>query len=1141
MHRDWSTDFTDFQWKTLDRGTQADTFIEWCFEQKCFDLSQGSILKNEWRNRKQAYISRLQTTIFDFQHFSRHDDSHSINILNSIELVLGRNRIKLLSASDLWLLLESAYFHDIGMALSDSQIREIWTSEEFHTYLQKTLAANDIDEKKAANYYLQIDNLLNGKGQLSGLESERRLEFSKEWPVDFRKNMSILTAAYVRKIHPQRSKTFMEAQSQLAQAQKDAGMPVIKSRMNRLVALISELHGLDFVDIRKKVVYQDLGFDTEYLHPQFAAAMLRLGDLLDMDNNRFNIRAMEHFGSLPILSQYYYGKHKAICHFSITSERIEALAISNDDHVCREVSKWFQWLKEEVENLNCDWNDFAPQGLKGCTLRRCKLNVKFGDSGYNTEFQKNFQVDQARLISLMVGSNIYNSKLDCFREYLQNALDASKMRLWLDIVNGKMGHERNKKPRNFTPFDILRQKYEEKAIEIKISVFQEGATPYVCLEITDQGVGMESNCVNGLSVVGHGWKQRTLYQDEILKMPEWLKPTGGFGIGLQSAFMLTDHITITTRSIKESTGFKIELDTPQKGGSIIKMQQEQYSPGTTVKLQIALDTLYGLIQDIKQLELNDHKEFEVCFDPLDGDAFLKHYNEEYIYAFLKYYLKKQIPNPIFPIKITSGKRSYTYRSPYASKVGGFGPLEKPFLINDRYICSVSDDLTVRIWDQAEQIFVCVLSWPIAFRDFDQEKGKLLNHFCYRNIKVQNIKERDLGLRYQNFLSVCMDIMSKQTEDVLSLRRNDFVPEFNLSQYYQKYLAVYVEAIYNQGCKRPLSDISRYLDIYLYVLLAIQVSDQKTLKRVLEAFQEKTGTAKRAIKTVNQEDYTIRAEHVPTEEVLQRISSIFARKQGRTEGRCLQTLFIVAREPLPPINDIPACSLQDADAIEDVVLKSIVTELNEGAWIYADPAICQALSHIGSRFHMTYFFIREDKDADKLVYAAIRGLEEDWNYEPSNVVSQEEFLKKAFWMDKGRRYIGENVDCKEFHDLRVTQLPARQQAKVYERRIRTYLISPISGRVFNKLLLAMDISDLEILKDSSCLEAEIRAGQALLPKDKFVELITKEEDYQFLISWVHQHRCPDADRLDLEEIDDMYKKMLEDMYGLIFNGGGSQSE
>lgn len=96
MHRDWSVDFTDFQWKTLDSETQANTFIEWCFEQKCFGLSQGNDLKNEWRSRKADYIKHLKSTVFDFQHFSRHDDTHSINILNAIELVLGRNRVKLL-------------------------------------------------------------------------------------------------------------------------------------------------------------------------------------------------------------------------------------------------------------------------------------------------------------------------------------------------------------------------------------------------------------------------------------------------------------------------------------------------------------------------------------------------------------------------------------------------------------------------------------------------------------------------------------------------------------------------------------------------------------------------------------------------------------------------------------------------------------------------------------------------------------------------------------------------------------------------------------------------------------------------------------------------------------------------------------
>ena len=1128
MHRDWSVDFTDYQWKTLDDGTQADTFIEWCFEQKCFGLSQGSALKNEWRTRKAHYIKHLKSTVFDFQHFSRHDDTHSISILNAIELVLGRNRVKLLSASDLWLLLESAYFHDIGMSLSDDQIRKIWAGDEFRTYLVEALAANDIDAKCAASYYLQMDNILNSREKLSGLDFEDEVEFSAEWPVDLKRNINILTAAYVRKTHPQRSKVFMEEQPE----NSSAPITIIKSRMNRLVGLISELHGLDFSDIRKRVVYQDLGFDTEYLHPQFAAAMLRLGDLLDMDNNRFNIRAMEHFGSLPVLSQYHYEKHRAICHFSITPERIEAQAISNDDHVCQEISKWFQWLDEEVKNLSCDWNDFAPPGLRGCTLRRCRLDVKFGNSDYNTEFQKNFKIDQARLINLMAGSNIYDSKLDCFREYLQNALDASKMRLWLDESNGKRGENSG----NMTPFDIPRKSYEEKMITIEVSVRQEGSAPYVCLEIKDQGVGMESSCVDGLSIVGRGWKQRDLYQREILKMPEWLRPTGGFGIGLQSAFMLTDHVTIVTRSIKESTGFKVELDAPQKGGGIIKMQQEQYSPGTTVTLQIPLNTFYDLIRDVKQLELDEHKKLELRFKPPEGDAFLKRYNEEYICAFLEYYIKEQIPNPLFPIRITGGKRSCMFRSPYASEEGGFGPMEKPFILQERYLCSVSDDLTVRIWDRKEQIFVCVMSWPTAIHDFSPEKGRLLNHFCYRGIKVQNVQEKDLGLRYQNFLSVCMDVMNRRTEDVLSLRRNDFVPEFDLAQYYQNCLAVYVEAVYD--CSEGW-DTGQYLDSYLYILLAIQILDQEMLERVLAAFQHRTRASKRAVRTVDQEKHIIQAGYLETKAVLKNISSIFTRKRKNGKSQHSRPVFIVAREPLPHINDIPVCSLRNVDAIEDAELRSIISEFSQDTHIYADPDICKALSHVGSRFHMTYFCICED--TDHLVYAAIKGLDEDWDYEPSDVVTKEKFLEDAFWADAGCRYVGENVDCPRYNCLQVTHLPARQRIRAYERRSKTYIISPISDKVFHKLLLALDLNGTASLFGSTALKEEIKANRSLLHREKFIALITEEEDYQFMISWVHQHQRPNVEKLDLKEISDTYKKMLEDMYDHIFSEGGSRSE
>jgi len=51
---------------------------------------------------------------------------------------------------------------------------------------------------------------------------------------------------------------------------------------------------------------------------------------------------------------------------------------------------------------------------------------------------------------------------------------------------------------------------------------------------------MEEECINNLSVIGSSWKNRSLYQKAAVEMPAWLKPTGGFGIGLQSAFMLTD-------------------------------------------------------------------------------------------------------------------------------------------------------------------------------------------------------------------------------------------------------------------------------------------------------------------------------------------------------------------------------------------------------------------------------------------------------------------------------------------------------------------------------------------------------------------------------------------------------------------------
>ena len=89
----------------------------------------------QWGFDQQVIPRALQTIVSWFPHYSRHDESHSKQILTNIERLLGNDLI-LLSATDTWLILETAYLHDIGMVVSHSDLNEALLDEEFKRYLQ---------------------------------------------------------------------------------------------------------------------------------------------------------------------------------------------------------------------------------------------------------------------------------------------------------------------------------------------------------------------------------------------------------------------------------------------------------------------------------------------------------------------------------------------------------------------------------------------------------------------------------------------------------------------------------------------------------------------------------------------------------------------------------------------------------------------------------------------------------------------------------------------------------------------------------------------------------------------------------------------------------------------------------------------
>ena len=92
-------------------------------------------LFSQWDFDCKLIPKALQTVGNLFPHYSRHDESHSRQILVNIERLLGDN-IALLTATDTWLLLEAAYWHDIGMVVPQCDIEQALAHKDFDSFLQ---------------------------------------------------------------------------------------------------------------------------------------------------------------------------------------------------------------------------------------------------------------------------------------------------------------------------------------------------------------------------------------------------------------------------------------------------------------------------------------------------------------------------------------------------------------------------------------------------------------------------------------------------------------------------------------------------------------------------------------------------------------------------------------------------------------------------------------------------------------------------------------------------------------------------------------------------------------------------------------------------------------------------------------------
>lgn len=579
------------------------------------------VLWHSWNQNKRWLAQMLEWTLPSFQTYSYHNATHSDSILHNIERLLGEERIKQISATDCFMLLHAAYMHDVGMSISAAERLEMVQDDKFIDMIERLEAEGDSDMRKAAQSVLQTSYTVYGEA--STRERSRKLKGLLNEKLDAYYGLGQLMAEYQRGMHAAKVRDRLQKQTldpdKLGNSFSVSGVPL---RIFLKIADCAAIHTLSGIKPVLELPKEDSGYVLDMIHPRFVAVMLQLGDALDMDNERFNPFCFQFAGNFPQTSMLHFKKHQAIRQLNITPETIQIHADCESQEVLRLVRMECEGLEEILKNASYHWAEIAPHEVSGClpTLDQSKILLD-GQQVPGELVKAQFNISQVRAFRLLEGANVYGGSFVFLREIIQNAIDASKMQCWEDYIYRCKLKERKILQDYFEtveyglnasekeilsevdvwdyPIEIYfdlgaRIQNEEEEFEFftleeikKIEEMKDrkkaekekrkSEKEYgIRITIRDHGTGISKEDLIKISNVGSSYEEKKHFID---KMPDWLKPTGQFGIGLQSVFLVTDSVVARTYT-RSGEKYEITFNKVSNGSggyiNVRPLSQEEY-------------------------------------------------------------------------------------------------------------------------------------------------------------------------------------------------------------------------------------------------------------------------------------------------------------------------------------------------------------------------------------------------------------------------------------------------------------------------------------------------------------------------------------------------------------------------------------
>lgn len=536
--------------------------LEKHFEIVCNKHPHLKLLESQWRFDQELISKALQNVSSVFPHYSRHDASHSRQIIVNIERLLG-DRIKFLSATDTWLILEAAYNHDIGMVITQKQIEDMNTPE-FSNFVDSLITDKGNYLRKFAKKWKKNKATLPQKADAHGF-FHQYIQLLAEW---YRRKHSENSAKIVR--NPMGEIGLNSSRNEL-----------LPNRLFNVLANICQAHGENFKYILKTLPKAEAGMASEDCHPLYVACLLRIADLLDIDDNRFCPVMMSICGNdLPDSSKAHFDKHHSIRHFRLDSEQIEIECICPTPDSYEVAYDWFEWLKKEYNYQTQNWEKIVPFKELGRLPTLMEPSVKIDEPYLILQEGKkpSFQINEEAILKLVRGAGLYSSKFDSIREILQNATDATLHKIWLDhkekISDFHLGHEE------------LQRIYDEHKIDVSFEPKKGDSSRWI-LKVKDKGIGISFDDLKQMLEIGSSFKNKSK-QNRLNEMPMWFRPSGVFGIGLQSAYLLSHKFTIITRSAIDDQKLKIKFN-KKRQSVVIEKITEHIDIGTQFIIEIKIE------------------------------------------------------------------------------------------------------------------------------------------------------------------------------------------------------------------------------------------------------------------------------------------------------------------------------------------------------------------------------------------------------------------------------------------------------------------------------------------------------------------------------------------------------------------------